>query len=476
MGIIAILPTSFAKFPPIQPCVTMDKRTFLKRSSAIVAGTVLAPLAGCTSEPAPSVASVPRTNWAGNITYSTNQLLQPVSIEEAQEIVRQATTVRPLGSTHCFNTIADSSVSQISMANLNTDIQIDTDNMQVTVGAGVRYGELAPFLHEQGYAVHNLASLPHISIAGACATATHGSGINNGNLATAVAAIEFIDGSGELISLSREADGDRFAGAVVNLGCLGVVTRVTLDIEPTFDMVQHVYLNQPMDNMVESFEAIMASGYSVSFFTDWKNQEHNQIWLKRKVMNGESPGADTDFYGGQLADRDVHPVLRISAESCTPQQGVAGPWYERLPHFKMEFTPSSGKELQTEFFFAREHAQDAMNVYLSMADRLAPILMISEIRTATADDLWMSTTYERDSVIIHCTWEQDWDGLQAVLPDLEAALAPYNARPHWGKNFRMGKERLETLYPRMNDFRNLMTEYDPNGKFRNAFIEEKLIG
>ncbi len=362
------------------------------------------------------------------------------------------------------------------MANLNTDIQIDTDNMQVTVGSGVRYGELAPYLHEQGYAVHNLASLPHISIAGACATATHGSGINNGNLATAVAAIEFIDGSGKLNSLSREADGDRFAGAVVNLGCLGVVTRVTLDIEPTFDMVQHVYLNQPMENMVESFEAIMASGYSVSFFTDWKNQEHNQIWLKRKVMNGESPGAESDFYGGQLADRDVHPVLRISAESCTPQQGVPGPWYERLPHFKMEFTPSSGKELQTEFFFAREHAQDAMNVYLSMADRLAPILMISEIRTATADDLWMSTTYERDSVIIHCTWEQDWDGLQAVLPDLEAALAPYDARPHWGKNFRMGKERLETLYPRMNDFRNLMTEYDPNGKFRNAFIDEKLIG
>ena len=454
----------------------MDKRTFLKRSSALVAGAALAPLAGCTPDPKPITASVPRTNWAGNITYGTDRLHRPVSIEEAQEIVRQANKVRPLGSTHCFNTIADSTVSQISMEQLNSDIQLDEEKMQVTVGAGVRYGELAPYLHEHGFAVHNLASLPHISVAGACATATHGSGAGNGNLATAVKAIEFIDASGELITLSREADGDRFAGAVVGLGCLGVVTRATLEVEPSFDMVQHVYLNQPMANMVEHFDVIMESGYSVSFFTDWKNDEHNQIWLKRKVVDGEAPSADPQFYGGRLADRDVHPVLRLSAESCTPQQGVAGPWYERLPHFKMEFTPSSGKELQTEFFVARERAQDALQVYLSMADRLAPILMISEIRTVAPDDLWMSTAFGRDTVAIHCTWEQDWDGLQALLPDLETALQPFEVRPHWGKNFRMGNQRLNALYVRADDFRNLLAEYDPDGKFRNAFIEEKLFG
>lgn len=436
---------------------------------------MLVPLAGCTADTRiPASTSASRTNWAGNITYSTDQFYLPKSIEEAQDTIRNAIKVRPLGSRHCFNTIADSTVSQISMENLNMDILLDTENMQVTVGAGVRYGALAPYLHERGYALHNLASLPHISIAGACATATHGSGIENGNLATAVAAIEFIDASGELVQLSRDADGDRFAGAVVNLGCLGVITRVTLNIEPTFEVAQHVYLNLPMENMLSSFDAIMASGYSVSIFTDWKNPQHNQIWLKRKVSSGEVPAADQVFFGSELADRDVHPVLRLSAESCTEQQGAAGPWFERLPHFKMGFTPSSGKELQTEFFFPREHAQNALNVYFNMADRLAPILMISEIRTVAADDLWMSTAYQRDAVIIHCTWEQDWEGLQALLPDLEAALSPYEARPHWGKNFLMGKQQLDTRYDRADDFRNLMTEYDPNGKFRNAFIEERL--
>ncbi len=415
-----------------------------------------------------------RTNWAGNLRYSTDRLHLPASIEEAQDIVSKAEKVRPLGSTHCFNPIADSTVQQISAEALAPEVEIDTDAQVVTVGGGVRYGELAPFLHEHGYAIHNLASLPHISIVGACATATHGSGVQNGTLATAVRAIEFIDAGGELVRLSRDTDGDRFAGAVVNLGCLGLVTRISLHIEPTFDITQHVYLNQPMADMVTHVDAMLASGYSVSLFTDYKNEAHNQIWIKRKAA--DAAPAPATFYNGLLADSDVNPVPRMSPENCTPQMGVAGPWHERLPHFKMAFTPSSGKELQTEFFVAREHARDVFDVYRSMADDLAPILMISEIRTAAADDLWMSMAYNRESVIFHCTWEQDWDGLQALLPRLEAALQPFNARPHWGKNFQMGRDALKSRYPRFDDFRALVKSYDPAGKFRNAFLEEKLFG
>ncbi|MEM8488965.1 MAG: D-arabinono-1,4-lactone oxidase [Bacteroidota bacterium] len=415
-----------------------------------------------------------RTNWAGNLRYSTDRLHLPASIEEAQDIVRKAEKVRPLGSAHCFNPIADSTVQQISAEALDFGIELDADAQVVTVSGGVRYGELAPFLHEHGYAIHNLASLPHISIVGACATATHGSGVQNGNLATAVRAIEFIDASGELVRLSRDADGDRFAGAVVNLGCLGLVTRISLHIEPTFDMTQHVYLNQPMADMVEHADALLASGYSVSLFTDYKNQANNQIWVKRKATN--TAPVDATFYNGILADRNVNPVPRMSPENCTTQLGVAGPWHERLPHFKMAFTPSSGKELQTEFFVAREHTRAVLDVYRAMADDLAPILMISEIRTAAADDLWMSMAYNRESVIFHCTWEQNWDVLQALLPRLEAALKPFDARPHWGKNFRMGREELTALYPRFDDFRDLVATYDPAGKFRNAFMEEKLFG
>ena len=456
----------------------MDKRTFLKTSSALVAGSMFSSLRSCApaSEPVESLASAPRTNWAGNLTYRTNLFHTPGTLEEVQEIVRTAERIRPLGSTHCFNTIADSTFSQISVEGVDIPIEIDADKMQVTVGAGLRYGQLAPYLHERGFAIHNLASLPHISVAGACATATHGSGVQNGNLATAVVAIEFINAAGELVTLSRDQDGDRFAGAVVGLGCLGVVTRVTLEMESTYEMAQHVYLNQPMDQMIEHFDAIMSSEYSVSIFTDWNVQAHNQIWLKKKQAAGPLQDAPAMYYGAQLADRDVHPVLRIAAESCTPQQGVIGPWFERLPHFKMDFTPSSGKELQTEYFFDRSHAADVLEVYLSMAEQLAPILMISEIRTVAQDDLWLSTAYGRETFVVHCTWEQEWDALQALLPELEAALAPYDPRPHWGKNFLMGREELASKYERMDDFRSLAAVYDPSGKFRNDFVNEKIFG
>lgn len=418
----------------------------------------------------------PRKNWAGNLSYSTNQLYLPTSIEEVQEIVRRAQKVRPLGSTHCFNAIADSTVSQVSVANLVADIQLDTKRMEVTVGGGVRYGALATFLNSHGYALHNLASLPHISVVGACATATHGSGVNNGNLATAVTAIEFIDASGELVTLRKDAEDDQFAGAVVGLGCLGVVTRVTLTVEPAFEVAQHVYLNMPMEIMVAQLDAIMASGYSVSLFTDWKNQTHNQLWLKRKEDKAERLVAEAEFFGGQLANRDVHPVLRLPAESCTTQQGVPGPWHERLPHFKVAYTPSSGKELQTEYFVSRELAGEVMQIYMGFADMLAPILMVSEIRTVAEDDLWMSTAYGKDMVAFHCTWEQDWESLQRLLPEIEAALRPYSVRPHWGKNFLMGRKDLDKRFERIDDFRNLVSDYDANGKFRNAFIEQKLFG
>ncbi len=444
----------------------MDKRTFLRTSSTILAGSLLAPLASCRS----ARHGVPRTNWAGNLTYSTNRVHVPDSVAEAQEIIRRSRSIRPLGSRHCFNAIADSTSEQISLENLKGVIELDEEAGNVIVQGGILYGELSPFLHERGFALHNLASLPHISIAGACATATHGSGVTNGNLATAVTALEFIDANGELVALSRAEDGEAFAGAVVSLGGLGVVTQLALSVQPTFDMIQHVYLSLPLASMLENFDEIMESGYSVSLFTDWQTDAATQVWIKRKA-EAVAAQVEPEIFGAALADRNVHPILALSAVNCTEQMGVAGPWYERLPHFRMEFTPSSGRELQTEFFVPRERAQEAMEVLMGMGSRFSDLLMISEIRTIDEDDLWMSTCYGRPSVAIHFTWEQDWQALQLLLPDLEDALASFDARPHWGKLFATSPDVLHTRYERIQDFRDLLASYDPEGKFRNDFLE-----
>jgi alditol oxidase len=447
----------------------MDKREFLKTSGIFLAGTMLSPL-GSGEQP-----GARRTNWSGNYTYSTDRLHQPQTVEEVQQVVKGCSKLRALGARHSFNGIADSTENQISLAHLN-QIALNRGSRTVTVGGGVTYSQLAPYLESQGYALHNLASLPQISVAGAIATATHGSGNKNGNLATAVSGLEVVTADGDVRVLSRERDGDRFHGAVVNLGAIGVVTKVTLDVQPTFQVAQVVYENLSMDQLEHHLEEIFAGGYSVSLFTDWQNHRISQVWVKRRVQPGSPPEFAPELLGAKLATRKLHPLPGHSAESCTEQMGIPGPWYERLPHFRINFTPSSGAELQSEYLIPREKGYQAILAVEQLRDRVTPHLLISEVRTIEADSLWTSTAYQRPSMGIHFTWKPEWPAVKNVLPMIEAKLAPFGARPHWGKLFTMAAPQIRPLYPEMSQYQGLMAHYDPQGKFRNRFLESNVYG
>ncbi|MFN8473968.1 MAG: FAD-binding protein [Anaerolineae bacterium] len=415
-------------------------------------------------------------NWAGNLTYSAARLHQPTSVEQVQVIVKNSRRVKALGSRHSFNSIADTPDDLISLEHLNGVVALDPENGTVTAEAGMKYGDLAVYLDQVGYALHNMASLPHISLAGACATATHGSGDKNGNLATAVAAMEIVTGEGELVTLSAEHAGETFQGAVVGLGALGVVTKVTLNIVPTFTVRQEVYENLPQANLEDHFDAITSSAYSVSLFTDWQKDRVNLLWLKRLVTEDTPGEIAPEMFGARLAAVDRHPIVELSAENCTPQMGIPGPWHERLPHFRMGFTPSNGEELQTEYFVPRQNAVAAIGAVTALRDRLAPLLQISEIRTIAPDSLWMSPCYQQPCVALHFTWWKDWAAVEPFLPELEEALAPFEARPHWGKLFAMAPARVQALYPKLPDFRRLAQSFDPEGKFRNAFLDAYIFG
>ena len=417
-----------------------------------------------------------RINWAGNYRYRAARLHRPKTIEDLQALVVRGSKLKVLGTRHSFNDIADSPEDLISLEHLNRIVALDRERRTVTIEGGVRYGELCRYLHGEGYALHNLASLPHISVAGACATATHGSGETHGNLATSVAAMELVTADGELVVLSREQHAEEFQGAVVGLGGLGVVTKLTLDIVPAFAMRQDVYENLPLAQVEDHFDAIEASGYSVSLFSPWRNANFNQVWLKRRVEDGSILAVEPELFGATLATTQLHPIPGFSAINCNPQLGIPGPWHERLPHFRMEFTPSSGEELQSEYFVARRHAFAAFQTIDQLREQVGPLLQISEVRTIAADDLWMSPCYKQDTVSIHFTWIKDWDAVRKVLPLLEEALAPLNARPHWGKLFTMPPERLPALFPKLPDFQRLLRSYDPQGKFRNAFLDTYIFG
>ena len=415
-------------------------------------------------------------NWAGNYEYSTDKLYPAKSIQQAQEFIRKQDKFKVLGTRHCFNGIADSTQTFLSLKDMDDVVALDTEAHTVTVDASMKYGQLAPYLDKRGFALHNLASLPHISIAGACATATHGSGVKNGNLSTAVAGMEFITAKGEVRTLSRDKDGESFRAAVVHLGGLGVVTKVTLDVQPTFMMRQDVYENLPTAQLKEHFDAIMSSGYSVSLFTDWQKGRINEVWMKRRMEPNKVLEAKAEFYGAKLAAKNLHPIAELSAVNCTEQMGIPGPWYERLPHFRMGFTPSSGKELQSEYFVPYQNAVEAILAVERLRDHISPHLMISELRTIDADNFWMSPCYKQPSLAIHFTWKQDWESVRKVLPMIEKELAPFKVRPHWGKLFTIAPAQLQSRYEKMADFRKLLTEYDPQGKFRNAFLDTNIFG
>lgn len=437
--------------------------------------------------------ATPGVNWAGNLTYAATAVRRPQSVAGIQEAVTAGGRVRALGSRHCFNDIADTTGTHLVLDRFeplgDTPLAVDRDASgatTVTVSGGTRYGDLAAALAEHGYAIHNLASLPHISVAGAIATATHGSGDGNRGLGGAVRGLDLVTGTGELVRVGAPAAAGGAAAAdvpleaaVVHLGALGVVARATLAVEPAYEVRQDVFEGLSWDALSDDLHAITGAAYSVSLFTRWDDAGIDQVWLKSRTdaeqaIGGQPAYAADTFHGARRSLVPLHPLPGISAVSCTEQLGVPGPSHERLPHFKMEFTPSNGEELQTEYLVPREHALAAIEAVRALRARVVPLLQITEIRTMAADGLWLSPSGSTDCVGLHFTWLPRQREVEAVLPLLEDALAPFDARPHWGKLFSTPAERLAELYPRLDDFRELTARLDPRGVFRNGYLDRVL--
>ncbi|WP_394550864.1 D-arabinono-1,4-lactone oxidase [Agromyces sp. MMS24-JH15] len=449
---------------------------------------------GDRAAPGPVIDPAIGTNWAGNLAYRAARIARPGSIDELRHVLAQGAPVRALGSRHSFNDLADTDGTLIATDGLPADVSVVVDEpvgaagppTAVRVSGGLRYGDLAPRLEADGLALANLASLPHISVAGAVATGTHGSGDRIGSLASAVRSVEVLTAAGDLVTL-RRGDAD-FAGAVVSLGALGVVVALELDVEPTYEVAQTVFDGPSWDAILADLDAVTSLGTSVSIFTTWADPARaDQLWVKQRMSragtlaDGAPPAGASSHdvaavadvaagLGAVPADAKRHPIPGVEADACTDQLGAPGPWFDRLPHFKLEFTPSAGAELQSEYLVPRADAVAALEAVRSLAPRIAPLLQVCEVRTVRADDLWLSPAYGADVVGIHFTWTLDEPAVTALLPDLEAAL-PASARPHWGKLFTLPAAELARRYPRWEDFRALRARLDPEGRFRNAYLD-----
>jgi len=406
-------------------------------------------------------------NWSGTVTFGDSQTLAPSTVTEFSRVIAENPKVRARGSAHCFNAIADTDAISVTFENLPHDLIINKDKQTVTVSAGIKYGELAVALEERGWALHNMASLPHISVAGAIATATHGSGVGNGNLATAVRGLEIVLPDGSLKKVSKGDEG--FEGYVVGLGLTGIAVRIELAIEPTFSIAQTVYRGMSRETYAANLDEIMSLAYSVSYFTTWAAAGGGEVWAKFRTGSVAPDG----LFEAYPATSNRHPLPGLNPEPCTEQMAVSGPWHLRLPHFKMEFTPSAGDEIQSEFFVDRKDAPAAIAALEKIAPQINEILWVTEIRAIAADDLWMSPHFQRDSIGIHFTWKKV-DAVYEMVKVVEAVLAPFNYRPHMGKVYSASPQYLRTVIPMMEKFGQLVKEIDPTNKFGNSMTDSLL--
>ncbi|MDT7580734.1 MAG: alditol oxidase [Pseudonocardiales bacterium] len=406
------------------------------------------------------------TNWAGNLTYRAESVHHPTSVGQVQELVARLPRVRALGTRHSFSAVADRpGGALVSLAELPPDVAVDPDAMTVSVTGGSRYGELAAALHARGHGLHNMGSLPHISVAGATATGTHGSGDGNGILATAVAALEIVRADGELVTVDRADPGLR--AMAVGLGMFGVITRVVLDVQPTYLVRQDVYVGAPWDTVLGAFDEVMAGAYSVSLLGDPGSPTVMALWQKTRVPDGDvlSPAPRSRYGGTWYDDAGLPP-----GHGLTPRAGVVGPWSERLPHFRLDAPPSvGGDELQTEYFVDRRDGVAALREVRALGERISPHLHAMEIRTVAADDLWLSPAHERASLCLGFTWRRHPAEVAVLMQEIEAALAPFDPRPHWGKLHRISGDDLARRFPRLGDALDLARRLDPGGKFAAEF-------
>jgi len=416
--------------------------------------------------------------WAGTHTFRAPRLVIATSVDEAVATVRDAASrnekVRALGTRHSFHDLADTDGTLLTLTEVPTEPEVDdaaatVGRGTVTVGAGTRYGVLAAWLEERGFALHNLGSLPHISIGGATQTGTHGSGVLNGNLATAVRGLEFIDGAGEVHVVRRVAR--HFPALAVGLGAFGVVTRLALAVEPTFQVRQDIVRGIAWDELLKNPLALLGAGYSVSVFTRWGEPTLEQVWVKTRVGVGSPP--PQGWHGGTVM---TSPTTLVDGDPADlTEQGTPGAWLHRLPHFRLDGTPSNGDEIQTEYFVARSDAAAALAAVRSLADDIDPLLMITELRTVAADDLWLSGSYHRETLAIHFTWRNDPEPVAAVLPTIEAALAPFKPRPHWGKWHTFNAEQISAAYPRLAEARAVFRSWDQSGMFVNDHLSRLAV-
>ncbi|MEV6603386.1 D-arabinono-1,4-lactone oxidase [Kutzneria sp. NPDC051319] len=429
----------------------------------------------------------PWRNWAGTARSQPVHVARPRDVSEIAEAVTVAAkdgfTVRPRGSGHSFTSIAATDGVAIDLGEWSGVVRADRENHLVTVRSGTPLHRLNAELHRLGMAMANLGDIDAQTISGAISTGTHGTGARLGGLSTQVRALELVLADGSVVTCSPDERPDLFSAARVGLGALGVISTVTLQCVPAFALQAREF-PQPLDAILERFDPLCDSEDHVEFHwfphSDRVQVKHN-IRLPADASIAPLSRA-RQFYEYEVMENSAFGLvckLGRAVPSVVPtlNRVCASLWSERSysdHSFRVFTTPRRVRFVETEYAVPRESLHDMLREFRAAIPRLRhPVIVPVEVRVAAADDIPLSTAYGRDSAYIAI---HQYVGMpyREYFDCFERIAGAVGGRPHWGKMHTLDASVLATRYPRFDDFRALRATVDPNGVFRNAYLDTVL--
>lgn len=400
-----------------------------------------------TKQPRPHI----WTNWVGNQSFSPNAIIEVGSEAAVQQHVSEAVArgqqVRTYGAGHSFTPIVETKDLLLNMDAMKGVLHVDSQKRQATALPNTSIAEFGDPLWAEGLALKNQGDIDTQAIAGAIATATHGSGHTLPSFSAALAGAKIVDGMGNLVEIRRETMPDELAALQTSIGLLGIMTEVTIDVVPAYDLhLIHEVL--PFADLMDRFESYLNDYRSFTFY--WcPTDESAQLFGLADAKADEC-----------VLRLFQIPAPNLDRDNLPPDQRVGRSYHV----FPLVYEPNFH---EMEYFVPLDQAHDMLTEMRKLMLRWLPTSIYPlEVRTVAAEDAWLSPSYQRDNLVVSTCGEPGtdyWDYLRAC----DSLFAEFKARPHWGKLHFMTADRVERLFPKYNNFVEMRRRFDPQGTFLN---------
>lgn len=417
--------------------------------------------------------ALPWRNWSGSQVCYPKTRSAPADLAQLQNLLKDSTgTIRPVGSGHSFMPLVPTDDTIVSLSRLTGLISVDQKQQQARVWAGTRLGDIGQPLADNGQALLNMPDIDEQSLAGAIATATHGTGAQLACMSNYVEALQLVLANGEVMECSRTQNQAVFNAAQVNIGALGIISQVTLQNQARYKLKRETSW-LPIEEILQNAESLADNNRNFEFyfipftgmgFIDVQNITDEPVTVVEKL--DQNDGAEDlktarDILSWSPKLREL--VLGTYMKTLPKEVNVANSWQNYASERNVRFN-------EMEYHLPRENMVKAFNEIRNIVETQFPeVFFPFEVRFIKSDDIWLSPFNGREtcSIAVHRYHQEDYKDMFAAI---EPVMQKYNGRPHWGKLNTMNSAQFSEHYAHWQDFKDIRQQLDPNGQFLNLYL------